>query len=156
MALREGEAWRFETVRLDQLADAVAELYAPLAEDRGVHIRVEAAGTVSVLGVPSLLQRAAANLVDNAVKFSPAGATVVIRAAADAEEVVLSVQDQGPGLDPRVLTDDGLRIAAAAAEGRESHGLGLSFVRAVLSRHGGRMTIDDAAPGAIVTAHFPR
>ena len=156
MALREGEAWRFETVRLDQLADAVAGLYAPMAEDRGVHIRVEAADPVSVLGVPSLLQRAAANLVDNAVKFSPTGATVVIRAAAEGDEIVFSVRDQGPGLDPRLLTNDGMRIAAAAADGRESHGLGLSFVRAVLSRHGGRMTIDDARPGAIVTAHFPR
>jgi signal transduction histidine kinase len=156
LALREGEAWRFETVRLDGLARAVADLYQPLAEDRGVTLRVEADAPVSVLGVPSLLQRVAANLVDNAVKFSPEGAEVVIRAGADAVEAVLSVSDRGPGLDPRLLTDADLRVATAEADGRESHGLGLSFVRAVLSRHGGRMTIDDAAPGAIVTARFPR
>lgn len=156
MALREGEAWRFESVRLDDLARAVADLYAPLAEDRGVRIEVEAAEAVAVMGVPSLLQRAAANLVDNAVKFSPEGDVVIIRTAVEPEGAVLSVRDRGPGLDPRLLADPTLRVAAAEAEGRESHGLGLSFVRAVLSRHGGRMTIDDAGPGAIVTAHFPR
>ncbi len=44
----------------------------------------------------------------------------------------------------------------APAVGRESHGMGLAFVRAILRRHGGRMTIDDARPGAIVTARFTR
>lgn len=156
LALREGEAWRFETVRLDTLAEAVADLYQPLAEVRSVTLKVEASQPVAVLGVPSLLQRAAANLVDNAVKFSPDGGVVTIRATSDAVEATLSVADQGPGLDPRLLTDTDLRVASAEADGRESHGLGLTFVRAVLSRHGGRMTIDDAAPGAIVTARFPR
>ncbi len=156
MALREGEAWRFETVRLDQLAHAVADLYQPLAEDRGVSIKVEADEAVAVLGVPSLLQRAAANLVDNAVKFSPDGGTIIVRAFGDEGVAALSVADQGPGIDPRLLSDPDRRAAAAEAEGRESHGLGLSFVRAVLRRHGGGMTIDDAGPGAIVTAHFPR
>lgn len=156
LALREGEAWRFETVRLDQLAHGLAELYQPLADDRDIAIRVEAGDEVAVLGVPSLLQRAAANLVDNALKFSPAGGTITVRAFVGPGGAVLSVADQGPGIDPRLISDPDHRAAVAEAEGRESHGLGLSFVRAVLRRHGGEMTIDDAAPGAIVTAHFPR
>lgn len=137
-------------------AHAVADLYQPLAEDRGVTIKVEADEAVAVLGVPSLLQRAAVNLLDNAVKFSPDGGTIIVRAFVDESVAALSVADQGPGIDPRLLSDPDRRAAAAEAEGRESHGLGLSFVRAVLRRHGGGMTIDDAAPGAIVTAHFPR
>jgi signal transduction histidine kinase len=157
MALREGEAWLFETVRLDDLAEAVAELYDPLAEARGVIIRVERpAEPVAVLGVRSLLQRAAANLVDNAVKFSPDGGTVTLRAFIPAGRPALSVRDQGPGLDPRLLSDAALRTAEAEAEGRESHGLGLTFVATVLRRHGAEMTIDDAAPGTIVTAQFSR
>lgn len=144
MALRDGEAWRFEAVRLDTLAAAAAELYEPLAEAKGVTL--EAQGEpATVLGVESLLQRAATNLVDNAVKFSPAGGRVVIRAFLDdAGRACLSVADEGPGM------------AAGAQGGVESHGMGLAFVRAILRRHGAEMTIDDARPGTVVTARFSR
>lgn len=155
MALRDGEAWVFETVRLDRLAASTADLYQPLAEERGVVIRVEAA-PASALGVRTLLQRAVTNLVDNAVKFSPDGGTVTLRVRAEDGGAVLSVADQGPGLDPAVLDDPARAVSSAADEGRESHGMGLAFVRAILKRHGASMTIDDAGPGAVVTARFSR
>lgn len=155
MALRDGEAWVFETVRLDRLAIAAAELYQPLAEERGVVIRVEAS-PVSVLGVRSLLQRAVTNLVDNAVKFSPAGGVITLAARLEYGKPTLSVADQGPGLDPELLDDPARAVSSAADEGRESHGMGLAFVRAILKRHGAVMTIDDAGPGAVVTARFSR
>ncbi len=146
MALRDGEAWVFESVRLDILAEAVVELYEPIADARGIVITAEAQ-PVSVLGVRSLLQRAVANLVDNAVKFSPDGGHVTIRAWDAEEGPALSVADQGPGISEG---------APAAPRDKDSHGMGLAFVRAILRRHGGRMTIDDAQPGAIVTARFTR
>jgi signal transduction histidine kinase len=148
MALRDGEAWLFESVRLDLLAAAAVELYQPIAEIRAIEIVAEGA-PVSVLGVRSLLQRAVANLVDNAVKFSPDGGRILIRAWDDGDGPALSVSDQGPG-----MTDTG--SPAKPAAGADSHGMGLAFVRAILRRHGGRMTIDDAGPGAIVTARFSR
>jgi signal transduction histidine kinase len=148
MALRDGEAWLFESVRLDMLAAAAAELYQPIAEIRDVEIVAEGE-PVSVLGVRSLLQRAVANLVDNAVKFSPDGGRIVIRAWDDADGPALSVADQGPG-----MSEAG--SASRPVQGGDSHGMGLAFVRAILRRHGGRMTIDDAGPGAIVTARFSR
>ena len=155
MALRDGEAWVFETVRLDRLAAAAAELYQPLAEQRGVVIRVEAA-PVPVLGVRSLLQRAVTNLVDNAVKYSPEGGVITLRVRLEDGRPVLSVADQGPGLDPAVLDDPARGAAAGPDNGLESHGMGLAFVRAILKRHGASMTIDDAGPGAVVTARFSR
>ncbi len=142
MALRDGEAWSFESVRLDTLAQAAVELYEPIAEQRGVRLTAEVE-PVAVLGVRSLLQRAVANLVDNAVKFSPDGGAVVIRARPTDDGPILSVADQGPGMGKGEARSD-------------SHGMGLAFVRASLRRHGARMTIDDAAPGTIVTAHFAR
>ena len=148
MALRDGEAWLFESVRLDILAGAAAELHQPIAEARDIEIVAEGE-PVSVLGVRSLLQRAVANLVDNAVKFSPDGGRVVIRAFDDTDGPALSVADQGPGMT-------GQEPVTPAVDGRESHGMGLAFVRAILRRHGGRMTIDAAGPGAIVTARFSR
>ena len=155
MTLRDGEAWVFETVRLDRLAASAAELYQPLAEERDVVIRVEAS-PVSVLGVRSLLQRAVTNLVDNAVKFSPEGGVVTLSVRRDDGKPALSVADQGPGLDPELLDDPARAVSRAADEGRESHGMGLAFVRAILKRHGAAMTIDDARPGAVVTARFSR
>jgi signal transduction histidine kinase len=148
MALRDGEAWLFESVRLDILAGAAAELYQPIAEARDIEIVAEGE-PVSVLGVRSLLQRAVANLVDNAVKFSPDGGRVVIRAFDETDGPALSVADQGPGMTVQ-------EPVTPATDGRESHGMGLAFVRAILRRHGARMTIDDAGPGAIVTARFSR
>jgi signal transduction histidine kinase len=147
MALRDGEAWSFEAVRLDVLAAQAADLYQPLAEERRIEIRV-AGEPVSVLGVRSLLQRAVANLVDNAVKFSPDGGLVTLTVDADDGRPRLTVADQGPGFAAAAVT--------AGTDGRESHGMGLAFVRAILKRHGGAMTIDDAAPGAVVTAQFSR
>ena len=127
---------------------------APL-EERDVVIRVEAS-PVSVLGVRSLLQRAVTNLVDNAVKFSPEGGVVTLSVRRDDGKPALSVADQGPGLDPELLDDPARAVSRAADEGRESHGMGLAFVRAILKRHGAAMTIDDARPGAVVTARFSR
>lgn len=147
MALRDGEAWVFESVRLDELAAQAAELYQPLAEERGVSIEVERE-PAAVLGVRSLLQRAATNLVDNAVKFSPDGGVVTLTAGMRDGSPVLVVADQGPGFG------DG--AAPAVDVDRESHGMGLAFVRAILKRHGGSLTIDDADPGAVVTARFSR
>ena len=147
LALRDGEAWVFEEVRLDTLLRQVAELYEPLAEARGAMLTVEAGEAVTVLGVKTLLQRATANLVDNAVKHSPPGGRIVLKAWCKADGCALSVSDQGPGFDPD---------APRPAEGVESHGMGLPFVRAVVQRHRGRLTIDDAGPGAVVTARFYR
>ncbi|HYD26512.1 HAMP domain-containing sensor histidine kinase [Brevundimonas sp.] len=150
MALRDGEAWVFDSVRLDELAVQAAELYQPLADERGVAIRVEAE-PVAVLGVRSLLQRAVTNLVDNAVKFSPEGGVVTLTARIEDGRPVLAVADQGPGFTPV-----GQAGAPRPAEGRESHGMGLAFVRAILKRHGAAMTVDDGRPGAVVTARFSR
>ena len=150
MALRDGEAWVFDSVRLDELARQAAELYQPLAEERGVVIRVEGE-PASVLGVHSLLQRAVTNLVDNAVKFSPEGGVVTLTAAVREGRPLLIVADQGPGFAPGRRAD-----ADSAGEARESHGMGLAFVRAILKRHGAAMTVDDGHPGAVVTARFSR
>lgn len=143
MALRDGAAWVFETVRLDELAQAAAALYEPLAEARGVTF-VAQGDPVAVLGVRSLLQRAAANLADNALKFSPDGGTVRLTVESHGTGARLTVADEGPGFG-----------GAAPSGGVESHGMGLSFVRAVMRRHGGRLIADSGDAGAVVILQFP-
>ncbi|MDY6924469.1 MAG: ATP-binding protein, partial [Pseudomonadota bacterium] len=148
MALRDGEAWVFDSVRLDQLATQAADLYQPLADERRVAIRVEGEA-VSVLGVHSLLQRAVTNLVDNAVKFSPDGGVVTLTVERRDGRPVLIVADQGPGFTATS------RRGGASSDGPDGHGMGLAFVRAILRRHGASMTVDEG-PGAVVTALFSR
>lgn len=150
LSLRDGETWLFEPVRLDEICAAAAELYQPLAEERGVVIATDLA-PAEVLGVRSLLQRAVTNLVDNAVKFSPDGGEVTLRAGVVDGRPGFSVADRGPGVDPAALAPG--RRAAAAGD-RESHGMGLPFVRAIVHRHGGKITIDDRKPGALISARF--
>lgn len=147
LALRDGAAWIFESVRLDELAAATVELYEPLAEARDIRLELEVC-PATVLGVRSLLQRALTNLVDNAVKFSPDGGRVRVGVAMEDRAVVLTVADEGPGM--------AAGQARVSADNRtvESHGMGLPFVRAVVRRHGGTLTIDDAGPGAVVRARF--
>ncbi|MBU1323707.1 MAG: hypothetical protein KJ676_00540 [Alphaproteobacteria bacterium] len=143
LMLRDGQAWAFEKVDLTQLVRATAELYEPLAETRGVSVRVEAE-PCAILGVRSLVQRALVNLTDNAVKFSPDGGTVTLSVRPEGDGAVLTVADEGGGF-------------GAAAEGPGgSHGMGLPFVRAVMRRHGGSLHLQSADPGTVVTARFSR
>ncbi len=144
LMLRDGEAWAFERIDLAQVLRAVAELYEPLAEARGVTVAVEG-GPAEILGVRSLIQRALINLADNAVKFSPDGGRVTLAVRAEGPGAVLTVADQGPGFG-----------AEPPVDGEASHGMGLPFVRAVMRRHGGSLEISPADPGTVVTARFSR
>ena len=143
LMLRDGQAWAFEKVDLAQLVRATAELYEPVAETRGVSVRVEAE-PCAILGVRSLIQRALVNLTDNAVKFSPDGGAVTLSVRAEGDGAVLTVADEGGG------------FGAAPEGGGGSHGMGLPFVRAVMRRHGGTLQITSAGPGTVVTARFSR
>lgn len=111
-------------MRLDRLAASAADLFQPLAEEKGVVIRVEAA-PVSVLGVRTLLQRAVTNLVDNAVKFSPRDRVVTLAVRLDQGKPVLAVADQGPGLDPELLDDPRGFQSGWAGPREPPHGSGL-------------------------------
>jgi signal transduction histidine kinase len=143
LMLRDGQAWAFESIDLARLVASTAELYEPLAEEKGISLIIEVEER-TILGVRSLIQRALVNLTDNAVKFSPEGGTVTLSVRAEGAGTALSVRDQGPG------------FGADAPQPAESHGMGLPFVRAVMRRHGGSLEISSDARGTVVTAHFSR
>ena len=141
LALRDGETWAFESVRLDQVCDAAVELYEPIADERDIRFETELT-QAETLGVASLLQRAVANLVDNAVKYSPDGGVVRIKTCTEGDTAIVVVADQGPGM------------AATEAETPtdvESHRMGLAFVRAIVRRHGGALDIQSGPEGSTVT-----
>ena len=143
LMLRDGQAWAFERIEMKPLLAAVAELYEPLAEARGVTVTVRAED-LAVLGVPSLVQRALVNVVDNAVKFSPEGAAVELSAEAAERGGRVSVRDRGPG------------FGAASPDGGPSHGMGLAFARSVMRRHAGSLEVETGPKGTVVTFAFSR
>ncbi len=150
----EAGAGRFAFAALDVgplLAD-LAELYGAVAEERGLTLALQAAKPLPVWGDRELIQQAVANLLDNAVKFSPAGGTVTLRArrvpGAWPESLEIAVLDQGPGIPPpdqARATDRFFR--GEAARSTPGYGLGLTLVRAVAGLHGGTLRLLDASPG---------
>jgi signal transduction histidine kinase len=149
-----GSDGELSPILLDEAAAAAADLYEAVAEDRCVSldfIRQPA----PILGERSLIVRLAANLLDNAIKFSPEGGTVRLKVMADGDECVLSVEDHGPGVATAERDAVMGRFArGSAAAATPGHGLGLALVAAVAKRHGAVVRLEDAAPGLRVTARF--
>ncbi|QNP41457.1 sensor histidine kinase [Lysobacter solisilvae (ex Woo and Kim 2020)] len=128
------------------VADAV-ELYAPSAAERGVRVRADLR-PARVRGDRDQLFQAVVNLLDNAVKYAPAASEVDVSLRADAEGVALLVDDCGPGVpeaDRERVFDRFQRLESH--RGSPGVGLGLSLVRAIAQRHGGRILLLGRTPG---------
>ncbi|HVT14642.1 MAG TPA: ATP-binding protein [Thermoanaerobaculia bacterium] len=145
---------KLDLVDLGRVATDVIELYDPLAEDKGVALALEGAGPgpAELPGDPSLLFEAIGNLVDNAIKFTPAGGRVTVRVVREDGRLGIAVADTGPGI-PAAERGAVLRRFYRAEKSRHTagSGLGLSLVAAVARLHGLRLAIEDAAPGCRVT-----
>ena len=151
------ETGQVETFDLDGLVGDVAELYAPLADERSVELDVTPERAGRIRGDRDLLFQALANLLDNAIKFSPGGKTVTIAARALDDRVTVTVSDCGPGI-PEALKN---RVAerffrVETSRNAPGAGLGLSLVAAVVERHEGSLDLDDNRPGLRVVLGLPR
>jgi signal transduction histidine kinase len=137
----------FARLDLVPLLAEVADLYGAVAEDRGITLELETPKTVAAYGDRAMIQQAVANLVDNAVKFSPENATVRLTASVSSM-VFVAVADQGPGieLDDREKATDRF-YRGESARSTPGSGLGLSLVLAVARLHGGELRLEDNRPG---------
>ena len=139
----------------------VVELYEPVAEEAKVRLSAEADGPISLRGNRELLGQALANLVDNAIKHSSVAGnarpfTVKVCAKTEGDQVVLRVEDNGPGV-PEADRERVLQRFVRLEKSRSApgSGLGLSLVAAVVRMHGGTISLGDAAPGLVVTLRIP-
>ncbi len=135
----------------------VAELFWMVAEERGVALEIEVPGGLAVRADPVRLHQVLANLVDNAIKYTPPGGRVWVRARPDGGGVVVQVADTGIGIDPSDQTRIWERLYRAdASRGERGLGLGLSLVRAVVEAHGGRVGVDsEPGRGSVFTVWLP-
>jgi signal transduction histidine kinase len=155
IALAETGTVAREPVDLSELVGSVVELYAPVSEERGIVLESSVAPGAHVQGNRQLLAQALANLLDNAIKFTPDGGhiRVVLDGSGSAPQVI--VEDNGPGIpaDKREIVL-GRRVRLDEARKFPGSGLGLSLVAAVTKLHGAHLVLDDAGPGLKVSLKF--
>ena len=144
-------------IDLSTVVADVAELYEPLAEEKGVALSMAPSGVMMVDGNRSLIGQALANLIDNAIKYTPAGGRVDVSAVETPSGVDLTVADSGPGIP----TEDRARVLERFVRLESSRnspgtGLGLSLVAAVARLHEAKLILGDNNPGLKATISFPR
>lgn len=139
----------FREVSLREVADEVADLYGPLAEDKGIELTCSVAPDLGVRGDPHLLAQAVGNLIDNAVKYGAAPGTIRVEAHRQPDGAIeIAVSDNGPGIPDSEKPKAADRFyRGAASRDIAGTGLGLSLVAAVARLHGGSLELRDAAPG---------
>jgi signal transduction histidine kinase len=138
------------------VADA-GDLYEPLAEERGLKLETEGERGVAIRGNRQLLFQALANLIDNALKYAPAGGAVRVSARQATEGPELCVADRGPGIPER----DRARVVEPfvrldQSRGTPGSGLGLSLVDAIARLHGAVLKLEDNEPGLKARLVFTR
>jgi signal transduction histidine kinase len=151
-----GDATGFTSLDLSTTVREVLELYQPVAEDAGLTMQVSLS-SAQILGSDGILKQMLANLIDNAIKFSPPGGVIGIELRRIEGDFELVIADQGKGIPPEMRANVFERFyRGAGTEGISGHGLGLSLVQAVARRHG--ITIDLAYndPGlkVVLTGHL--
>ena len=142
-----------------EAARDVVELYEPLAEEKGLSLKVDAPGTIPVRGNRELISQALSNLVDNAIKYAvPNGGAgeIGVTAHGEGERVTLAVCDNGPGIAeadrPRVVQRF---VRLERSRSQPGSGLGLSLVAAVAQLHGGELLLRDNQPGLAAIVRVP-
>jgi two-component system OmpR family sensor kinase len=144
-------------VQLDELARDVVAQYTPLAQSRGVDLGLARVEPVTVTGGAPALRTLLSNLVDNAVRYTPAPGRVDVAAFLDGAQAALEVADSGPGIPPEDRPRVFDRFYRRAGETSEGSGLGLAIVKQIVSHHGGTIALDDAgsAGGLKVAVRLP-
>ena len=151
----------FDSVDLDAIAANVFDLFEPLAEDKQMVLRLMIEPPDPnfghlIHGDSSLLNEALANLVDNALKFTPNGGTVSLGVGVASDRLFLQVSDTGPGI---VAGERAAVLKRFYRSDKSRHlpgnGLGLSLVSAITQLHAGVLIVEDAGPGTIFQLSFP-
>lgn len=145
-----------ETEMLDlvELVDEAVDHCLSRAERRAIQLRHEESGPVAAQVSP-ILERAVENLVDNAIKFSPDGGTVTVRTHADLDDAVVSVTDEGPGMDAEERERFFDRFEHGA-EGQTGSGLGLAIVQRLVDLQDGEIDVESRpGEGTTVTIRVP-
>jgi len=160
----EQEAGREEVVldegRLKDVLETAIQVCEAGAMAKKIEIELSCAGKIVANLDPQLLEQAVVNLIDNAIKYSNDGGTVRVEASQRENETLISVRDQGCGIEkqhlPR-LFERFYRVDKARSRQMGGTGLGLAIVKHIAQAHGGRVTVESIpGKGSIFTIHLPK
>ena len=146
---------RVEALDLGEVARSAAELYEPVAEEKGFRLALAIEPNVEIRGDRHLMSQALANLLDNSLKYANGG-ELQVQVFRDGDFAVLEVADRGSGIpegNREAVFDRFVRLEPSRST--PGNGLGLSLVRAVVHRHQGTVTLGDNRPGLRVRLAFP-
>jgi signal transduction histidine kinase len=152
---------RVETFDLADLVRQVAEMSRPLAVNKQQSLEVVAPQQLTVNADFDRLWEAIDNLVNNAIKYTPAGGRIEVSAAPAGGEAMITVRDTGLGLSPEDIArlfGRFARLSAKPTAGESSTGLGLSIVQKIVDLHGGRVNAESEGPhkGTTFSVVLPR
>lgn len=144
----------FDAVSLAALAAEACADHGAVALAKNVTLELDASGEAAVAGQSGMLRVLLRNLIDNAVRYTPAGGKVGVGVTARDGAVILSVSDDGPGIPAAERENVLHRFHRLAGQDVEGSGLGLSIVARIAEMHGARLELADASPGLIVRVIF--
>lgn len=138
------------------LLEDLRDYYLPLAEERGIPLRLSIDGDATLIGDEPLLFQALANMLDNALKYAPPNRPITLYVHDHGPSRDIGVSDHGPGIPENQRERATVRFQRLhKSSGIAGHGLGLAFVRAIAELHGSRMVMADNAPGLRIGLRFP-
>jgi signal transduction histidine kinase len=148
---------QFAWFDVGELASELAEMYDPLADERGASLRVDRPNrAVPLFGHRQLLAQALSNLVENAIRYGSSGGEIDVRVRPGERQIRVEVADRGPGI-PRERRDEALRRFGRLDSSRsdEGAGLGLALARSIAHLHEGELALDDNQPGLLTILRLP-
>lgn len=147
-----------EEVDIGRVVRDACELFQPVAEDKRVHLLVEIDAELKVRGVLQALQRMLANLIDNAINYTPSPGTVTVSVNGDETQGVIAIRDTGVGIPAEDLPHIFRRFYRCdRSRTRPGTGLGLTLVEAVVKSHRGRIAVSSTPNlGTTFTVTLPR
>jgi len=155
----EGTVLPFEKIPLATIADSVVSLFAPKADQAGISLTLETDGDSTVNGNGDRLTQLLFILLDNALKFTPAGGRVTVGVARDDGEVRLRVADTGRGIareDMPFIWERFYKADKSHSRAAAGTGLGLAIAREIVARHGARAEVtSELGQGSTFTIIFP-
>ena len=147
----------FQPVDVGEVCADIFDLYEPLAEASAVALRSEVEGTTTLLADRELMLEALANLVENAIRFTPAGGAVTLGLACTVQGCSIRVSDTGPGVPESERTAIlGRFYRSDPRRTQPGHGLGLSIVDAIARLHGFTLAVEGDASGAVFRLVCPQ
>jgi signal transduction histidine kinase len=148
---------RFEAVNISAVMEGAVELYRHVAEEKEVELRVAAPEELFLTADRNRMEQVLANLVDNAIKYTPSGGTIDLEAFRREQQAVITIKDTGIGIAP----EEAPKIWGRLYRGDQSRsqrglGLGLCLVKAVVQAHQGRIEVSsEPGVGSLFTLYLP-